>query len=103
MGTIRRAVSLFALLALSLGVLTLLGAGSADAVGNILHVPGQYPTIQAAVDAAGPSGATIIVQPGTYSESVVITKDKITIRGAHHKPDAVLMPPADPNTGCNAG
>jgi parallel beta-helix repeat protein len=37
------------------------------------HVPGQYPTIQAAVDAANP-GDDIIVQNGTYKENIVVDK-----------------------------
>lgn len=40
---------------------------------DILFVPGDYPTIQQAVDAVnGPS--TIIVSPGVYGESVRVTK-----------------------------
>lgn len=41
--------------------------------------PGQ--SIQAAVDAA-PPGSTIVVRPGTYRESVHVTKSGITLRGA---------------------
>jgi len=43
-------------------------------------VPRDFPTIQAAVDAA-PPGATIKVQPGTYTEEIVITKD-LHVEGA---------------------
>src|SRR5688500_11603391 len=45
-------------------------------------VPGDYPTIQAAIDAV-PSGTTINVQPGTYAERLLInsTAKSITIRG----------------------
>jgi parallel beta-helix repeat protein len=42
-------------------------------------VPRDFPTIQAAVDAAVP-GATIKVQPGTYTEQIVIAKD-VTLKG----------------------
>jgi parallel beta-helix repeat protein len=39
-------------------------------------------TIQAAIDAANP-GDTIFVPPGTYDESVTVTKNNITIVGSH--------------------
>ena len=43
----------------------------------IIQVPGEYPTIQAAVDAAY-SGDTILVAPGTYQENIRIQgNDKI--------------------------
>jgi len=44
-----------------------------------LHVPVNYPTIQAAINAAIP-GDTIIVHEGTYDEQVVIDKS-LTIQG----------------------
>jgi parallel beta-helix repeat protein len=43
-------------------------------------------TIQAAVDAASP-GDTIVVPPGTYHETVTVTKSGLTIKGTR---DAVL-------------
>jgi len=39
-------------------------------------------TIQAAVDAANP-GDTVLVPPGTYRESVLVTRNDITIVGSH--------------------
>ena len=36
-----------------------------------VHVPGDYPTIQEAVDAALP-GDTVLVGPGTYPESIIV-------------------------------
>jgi plastocyanin len=45
-----------------------------------VHVPGDYPTIQAAVDAAQP-GALVLVAPGTYREGVTVTSPDIVIRG----------------------
>jgi parallel beta-helix repeat protein len=51
---------------------------SAHAAAPIV-VPRDFPTIQAAVDAAAP-GATISVQPGTYIEQIVIAKD-VTLKG----------------------
>ena len=37
--------------------------------GATIHVPGSYPTIQAALDAAAP-GDTVLVKPGTYGETI---------------------------------
>ncbi|MFF4954694.1 right-handed parallel beta-helix repeat-containing protein [Streptomyces chattanoogensis] len=50
------------------------------------------PTIQAAVDAARP-GDTVVIPPGVYRESVLITKPRVTLRGAGGK--TVISPPAE--------
>ena len=51
------------------------GAGQASgAASHVIVVPRDYPTIQAAVDAAAP-GDTINVRSGTYTEELVIGKD----------------------------
>jgi pectinesterase len=62
-----------------------------------LHVPGDYPTVQSAVDAV-PDGndtpLTIAVAPGTYREKVFIpaTKPKILLRGTgHDRSDTVIV------------
>ncbi|MFH0179526.1 pectinesterase family protein [Streptomyces cacaoi] len=62
-----------------------------------LHVPGDYPTVQAAVDAV-PDGnsddVTIAVAPGTYREKVLIpaTKPNILLRGTgHDRSDTVIV------------
>lgn len=49
-------------------------------VPSILHVPTDYPTIQAAVDAARP-GQMILIAPGVYQEAVRVKTPDITIRG----------------------
>ena len=45
-----------------------------------IDVPGDFATIQAAVDAAEP-GSTIVVAPGTYKGGVTITTDDLVVRG----------------------
>lgn len=50
------------------------------ASGTTIAVPGDHPSIQAAVDAAAP-GDLILVSPGVYNESVNITTAGLTLRG----------------------
>ncbi len=62
-------------------------APSASAAGvNVLHVPRDFATIQAAVDAAGP-GDVIHVTKGTYNENVVVTTSDLRL---HASAGAVL-------------
>ncbi|MGB0114374.1 MAG: right-handed parallel beta-helix repeat-containing protein [Ilumatobacteraceae bacterium] len=49
-------------------------------VGDVLAVPGDFDTIQAAVDASLP-GDVVLISPGVYHEAVNVTTDEITIRG----------------------
>ncbi|MFE2019024.1 nitrous oxide reductase family maturation protein NosD [Streptomyces sp. NPDC059499] len=53
------------------------------------HVVRPGGSIQKAVNAAGPGG-TVVVLPGTYRESVLITKPGLTLRGTGGK--TVIMP-----------
>jgi len=46
--------------------------------GTTLRVPAQYPTIQAAIDAAA-TGDLVLVAPGTYSETPVIANKGISL------------------------
>jgi len=55
-------------------------------------------TIQAAVDAAQP-GDTILVPPGTYRESVLVTKSHLTIAGSR----AAILDAAGFRTGIRVG
>ncbi len=51
--------------------------GGAD---GVLNVPDEYPSIQAAVDAAVP-GDLVLIAPGVYNEAVNVVTDEIVIRG----------------------
>lgn len=56
-------------------------AASVPSAGSdVINVPDDQPTIQAAVDAAAP-GALILIQPGTYNEAVTVETNDLTIRG----------------------
>ena len=48
--------------------------------GNTRHVPADYPTIQAAVDAADP-GDLVLIDRGVYKESVSVGTPGLTLRG----------------------
>ncbi len=52
----------------------------AEATGRTRRVPGEYPTIQAAVDAADP-GDLVLIDAGVYREEVTITTPSLVVRG----------------------
>jgi hypothetical protein len=60
-------------------VLLLALAAPTVAVGQVIEVPGDFPTIQAAVHAA-PNLATILVASGRYLENVHVTGKKLVFR-----------------------
>jgi parallel beta-helix repeat protein len=56
--------------------------GPVSALSGVQRVPGDHPTVQAAVDAAAP-GDTVWIAPGTYAENVSIKfKDGLALIGA---------------------
>lgn len=67
--------------------------------GPILRVPQDFPTIQAAINAA-PDGATIQIAPGIYTESLIIRKsvriqgvarDRVVLKSANQNWSAILI------------
>ena len=48
---------------------------------SVLNVPGDYPTIQAAINASS-NGDTVLVAPGTYFENVTFSGKLITVQSA---------------------
>lgn len=66
-------------------------APSAPAATGSVHVVRPGESIQKAVDAALP-GSTVVVSPGTYHQSVEITRSDLTLRGAGER--TVIRPAA---------
>lgn len=54
-------------------------SGSDESGGQVLRVPRDYPTIQAALDAAA-EGDTVQVRAGTYNENVVVSTSGVRLR-----------------------
>ncbi|MCG6498261.1 nitrous oxide reductase family maturation protein NosD [Kitasatospora sp. A2-31] len=67
------------------------GSASGDAehpAGSVVRVPEDVPTVQKAVDVAR-EGETVLIGPGTYRESVRVTKRNLVVRGTDR--NAVLF------------
>ncbi|MBX3360047.1 MAG: hypothetical protein KF912_13225 [Phycisphaeraceae bacterium] len=71
--------------------LVLLLAAHLTASAADLHVPAQYPTIQAAVDAAL-HGDTILIAPGSYYENINLGSKGVTLRSTSDPSDTLLYP-----------
>ena len=64
-------------------LVALIVASSLPADAATLEVPSQYPTIQSAIDAAA-NGDLVLIAPGTYVESPVLTGKTITVASLFH-------------------
>ncbi|MAE71694.1 MAG: hypothetical protein CME06_14655, partial [Gemmatimonadetes bacterium] len=78
-----RAISTTAAFAIIISNTT--GAGAAR-----IHVPGDYTTIQTAIDAASAVGDSILVSPGTYDERVNFKGKAVVVR-AESGPDSTVI------------
>ncbi len=89
-------------LATGLGIASATAASaspSGAAAHRIVIGPGQ--SIQRAVDSARP-GTTIVLRPGVYRQSVLIRKDKITLRGSGAGRTVLKPPRRAPHNLCTA-
>jgi hypothetical protein len=68
---------------LGIGILLLAWAGAATGV--TLHVPADYPTIQAGINAAG-NGDEIEVAPGTYTENINLNGKAVRLHSSSGDP-----------------
>jgi parallel beta-helix repeat protein len=58
-----------------------------------LRVPGDYPTIQAAVNAAGVVGDLVLVSPGTYPEAIRFGGKRVVVWSENGPETTILAPP----------
>jgi hypothetical protein len=73
-------------------LITVETASAAEPCSPGLSVPGDLPTIQAAIDAAPPSGGVICVDPGVYAESPTVPYPKsVHLQGAQAGVPAVTF------------
>src|SRR5678815_3250815 len=66
-------------------LLAVAGGFAVETRADTLIVPDQYPTVQAAIDAAA-SGNVVQVRPGTYAEALSIEGKSLVIEGLGGQP-----------------
>ncbi|MFG2144289.1 right-handed parallel beta-helix repeat-containing protein [Streptomyces sp. NPDC048696] len=84
----RRRRSVLACLSVLVALGAMVGIAPAARAAATLVVPRDYPTIQAAVNAAA-SGDTVVVRGGTYTEQVVVSGKNLRLRGVDE--DSVII------------
>jgi len=72
----------------AIGIVAIL-ATVGNAKGATINVPGDYSTIQDAIDAAS-DGDTIIVGNGTYNEQVIINKNNLSIQSEYGAANTII-------------
>ena len=55
----------------------------------VINVPGDYPTIQAGINAAS-DGDTVLVQPGTYIENITFDGKNIVVKSFHGAEETII-------------
>ena len=80
-----------------------IAAFSGSAVADIINVPGDFPTIQEAIDAAM-DGDEVEVHPGTYNETINFLGKEITVRSSDG-PQVTIIDAQQTGTvvTCNSG
>jgi hypothetical protein len=80
--------------------ITVLCALCAVVQASIIHVPADYPSIQAAIDAAV-DGDTVLVAPGTYVENINFKGKAITVKSSAGAESTVIngKNPQNPDRG----
>ncbi len=69
---------------------------------DILHVPDEYPTIQAAIDAAL-DGDEVVVAPGTYFERITFLGKAITVRSSEGAAETTIDGEGGSVVRCTSG
>src|SRR5580658_2663524 len=83
--------------ALSVTCLAIILTFSLPAVGNIIHVPADQPTIQSGINAAS-NGDTVLVSAGTYYENINFSGKAITVTSSRGPATTIIDGSKTPNT-----
>ena len=70
--------------------------GTSGVFADTISVPGDFPTIQAAIDAAQ-DGDEVVVAPGTYVENLHVDEKSITVRSSDGPDVTIIRPTGEAN------